>query len=165
MNTPNSSIHSLALQLGKLLRAKQWMVTAAESCTGGSLCAAITDVSGSSQWFDSGFITYSNAAKTSSLGVLPTLIAQHGAVSEATAIAMAQGALTHAVRAQLSIAITGIAGPTGGSEDKPTGSVWIACQAVSRLPVSQLHHFIGNRPAIRHQAVLAALDLLIKQCL
>jgi len=163
MNAPLPSIHSLAIQLGELLQSKRWLLTAAESCTGGSLSATITEISGSSGWFDRGFITYSNAAKVSCLDIPADVLNQHGAVSEVIAIAMANGALKKSPQAQISIAITGIAGPDGGSKEKPVGTVWIACSTVHQSSISKLHHFVGNRPAVRHQAVLQALLLLIEQ--
>jgi nicotinamide-nucleotide amidase len=164
MNPPLLSIHALATHLGQLLLQKQWRLVTAESCTGGSLSAVITDIPGCSEWFDCGFITYSNLAKTHCLGVPAADIAHHGAVSENIAIAMAEGALQQAMPAHLSIAITGIAGPNGGRDDKPVGTVWIACGRRGQATVSQLHHLSGNRPAIRHQAVFAALELLIEHC-
>ncbi len=164
MSLPEPSAHAIAMQLGELLQNKAWQLTVAESCTGGSLCAAITDIPGSSRWFDRGFITYSNAAKIACLGVQANVIDQHGAVSQATAIAMAEGALKKNPAAHISVAITGIAGPDGGTEDKPVGTVWIACSRLNKTSVSTKHHFIGNRPAIRLQAVVAALHLLIEYC-
>ncbi|MEO6291217.1 MAG: CinA family protein, partial [Burkholderiaceae bacterium] len=103
---------------------KQFYLATAESCTGGLIAAACTDLAGSSQWFDRGFVTYSNAAKTDMLGVGAALIAQFGAVSEPVAVAMAQGAVQHSA-AQVAVAVTGVAGPTGGNAEKPVGTVWI----------------------------------------
>src|SRR6185369_120862 len=110
-------------QLAQVLLARGWMLASAESCTGGMIAAACTDLAGSSQWFERGFVTYSNEAKQEMLGVDPALIAQHGAVSEAVARAMAFGAVRHS-RAQVGVAVTGIAGPSGGNPQKPVGTVW-----------------------------------------
>lgn len=119
---------TLSQQLGPLggaLRARGWRLAAAESCTGGLIAALCTSVAGSSDWFDRGFVTYSNDAKSELLGVPPALIAQHGAVSEEVACAMALGALAHSA-AQLAVAVTGIAGPGGATPGKPVGTVWLA---------------------------------------
>ena len=110
-------------KLAAALTQRGWMLATAESCTGGAIAAACTDLAGSSAWLERGFVTYSNAAKTELLGVPAELIATHGAVSEPVARAMAGGAVAHA-RAQASVAVTGVAGPTGGSADKPVGTVW-----------------------------------------
>ena len=110
-------------ELAEILQQRGWMMATAESCTGGLIAGACTDLSGSSTWFERGFVTYSNAAKTGMLGVDAALIAAHGAVSEAVARAMAEGALRRSL-AQVSVAVTGVAGPTGGSVDKPVGTVW-----------------------------------------
>jgi len=143
------------------LLARGWMLTSAESCTGGMIAARCTDLSGSSQWFERGFVTYSNAAKSELLGVPAELIAQHGAVSEAVACAMADGALRHA-HAQVSVAVTGIAGPAGGSADKPVGTVWFAWCVNEQLS-SERRVFDGNRAAIREATVAHALQGLIKR--
>lgn len=151
----------LCEQLASTLLARGWMVATAESCTGGMIAARCTDLSGSSQWFERGFVTYSNAAKSELLGVPAELIAQHGAVSEAVACAMADGALRHA-HAQVSVAVTGIAGPTGGSADKPVGTVWFAWCVNEQLS-SERRVFDGNRAAIREATVAHALQGLIKR--
>ena len=135
------------------------MLTTAESCTGGMIAAAITDIAGSSAIFDRGFVTYSNEAKTEMLGVPAALIAQHGAVSEEVARAMAQGALTHS-RANFAISTTGIAGPSGGSAEKPVGTVYIGQCRKGEAPTATLRHFSGDRAAIRAQTVQAALKIL-----
>jgi nicotinamide-nucleotide amidase len=145
--------------LADLLHEKHIMMTAAESCTGGMVAAACTDLAGSSTWFERGFITYSNAAKTDMLGVNPALIAQHGAVSEPVARAMAAGAITHS-RAQASLAVTGVAGPGGGSSEKPLGTVWFAW-SVGGVVHSQCKHFNGDRALVRAAAVQYALDRLL----
>ena len=134
------------------------MLATAESCTGGLIAAACTDVAGSSQWFERGLVSYSNAAKTELLGVPAALIAAHGAVSEAVVRAMAEGALTHS-HAQVSIAVTGIAGPTGGSAGKPVGTVWLGW-CVAGQTHSQLMHFAGDRAAVRQATLCHALARL-----
>lgn len=118
-------IQALANQLGDALAKQQWVATTAESCTGGGVATAITDIAGSSQWFDRAFITYSNEAKMQMLGVQAETLANHGAVSEPVVEQMAEGALTNSL-ADISVAISGIAGPTGGTEEKPVGTVWFA---------------------------------------
>ena len=140
------------------LQARGWMLATAESCTGGMVAAACTDLAGSSQWFERGFVSYSNAAKTELLGVPAELIAQHGAVSEAVARAMAEGALVHA-HAQASLAVTGVAGPTGGSADKPVGTVWFAW-CVAGQTHSEVVHFGGDRAAVRQATLCHALARL-----
>jgi len=141
-----------------LLKAGQ-LVATAESCTGGMVAAAITDVAGSSAVFDRGFVTYSNAAKTEMLGVEKTLLQTHGAVSEAVARAMAQGALKHSA-ATLAVAITGIAGPTGGSETKPVGLVHFACASKRGHEWHERKVFVGDRAAVRFAARDHALQML-----
>ena len=142
----------------RLLKHRHLLATA-ESCTGGMIAAACTDLSGSSQWFERGFVTYSNEAKAEMLGVPPSLIAQHGAVSEPVARAMADGALAHS-RAQVSLAVTGVAGPTGGTEAKPVGTVWIAW-CVGGETHSERQHFAGDRAAVRTATVRYALKRLL----
>ena len=144
-----------------LLR-RQWMLATAESCTGGMVAAACTDRAGSSAWFERGFVTYSNAAKTQMLGVDAQLITTHGAVSEPVARAMAQGALQHSA-AQLALAITGVAGPGGGSVAKPVGTVWFAFAGPWGVH-SELQHFCGDRAAVRQAAALYALVRLNAHC-
>ncbi len=156
-------IYGLAEQLGQLLRKRKMQCAVAESCTGGSLAAAITDVPGSSQWFDRGFVTYTNRAKEEMLGVSADLIALHGAVSGETACAMAHGAMVTS-DAEISVAITGIAGPGGGTTEKPVGTVWIAWAGDKQETYRQCFHFRGNREAIRQQAVLKALQGLTSRC-
>ena len=151
----------LCEQLASTLLARGWMVATAESCTGGMIAARCTDLSGSSQWFERGFVTYSNAAKSELLGVPAELITQHGAVSEPVARAMADGAVRHA-HAQVSVAVTGIAGPAGGSADKPVGTVWFAWCVNEQLS-SERRVFAGDRAAIREATVAHALQGLIKR--
>lgn len=145
-------------ELAEILQKNGWMMATAESCTGGLIAGACTDLSGSSNWFERGFVTYSNAAKVEMLGVDPALIATHGAVSEPVARAMAGGAVRHA-RAQVSVAVTGVAGPTGGSADKPVGTVWFGW-CVAGQTTSALRRFDGDRAAVRAQTVAHALAQL-----
>jgi nicotinamide-nucleotide amidase len=141
-----------------LLKRRLYLTTA-ESCTGGLIAAACTDMAGSSQWFERGFVTYSNAAKTDMLGVDAALIARFGAVSEEVAIAMAQGAIKHSA-AQVSVAVTGVAGPTGGSVEKPVGTVWIAWY-VNNQVTAQHCQFGGDRASVRTQTMHRALEGLL----
>ena len=141
--------------LADLLQHRRWMMVTAESCTGGMIAAACTDVAGSSGWFERGFVTYSNAAKTELLGVDAALIADHGAVSEPVARAMAAGALAHS-QAQAAVAVTGVAGPSGGSADKPVGTVWFGFALPSGL-TTEVMHFDGDRAAVRSATVQHAL--------
>ena len=147
-------------QLGEALLAKGWMLACAESCTGGGIAAALTDVAGSSQWFDRGFVTYSNLAKQEMLGVTQATLENHGAVSEQTVQEMADGALSRS-EAQVSVAVSGIAGPGGGSEEKPVGMVCMAWQAEGQEPVIRTEHFNGDRASVREQTVLFALQGLL----
>ena len=132
----------------------------AESCTGGLIAAACTDLAGSSQWFERGFVTYSNAAKTDMLGVDAALIEQHGAVSEAVARAMAQDALARS-RAQAAVAVTGVAGPGGGSPHKPVGTVWFGWATPAGV-FSEDRHFSGDRASVRHATVAHAIGRLVE---
>lgn len=147
-------------QISAQLLARGWMLATAESCTGGMIAAACTDLAGSSQWFERGFVTYSNAAKTEMLGVPAALIEAHGAVSEPVARAMAEGAVAHS-RAQVSVAVTGVAGPTGGSAEKPVGTVWLAWGVDGQI-YSELRHFPGHRAAVRTATARHALTRLIQ---
>jgi nicotinamide-nucleotide amidase len=158
-------LHALAAQVGEFLQQKQWQICTAESCTGGGLAARITEIAGSSAWFECGFITYSNAMKTKLLGVPPDVFTQFGAVSGECVAFMAAGAL-NACTANIAVAISGIAGPSGGTPEKPVGTVWIAWRfrADAQKPAAQsrLHvqHFLfaGDRAAVRGEAVVAALN-------
>jgi nicotinamide-nucleotide amidase len=150
------------LALAEALRARGWRVATAESCTGGLIAAACTAVAGSSDWFERGFVTYSNEAKADLLGVDPALIAQHGAVSEPVARAMAEGALRRAP-VQLAVSVTGIAGPGGAVPGKPVGTVWMGwadARGTGAVRL-QLH---GDRAAVREQTVDAALERLLACC-
>ncbi|MES2509037.1 MAG: CinA family protein [Pseudomonadota bacterium] len=141
-----------------LLQNKLFLATA-ESCTGGLISGACTDVAGSSVWFERGFVSYSNDAKSELLGVDAALIKKHGAVSEEVARAMAQGAITHS-KAQVAVAVTGVAGPTGGSKDKPVGTVWFGW-SVKGMLTSECMLFAGDRAAVRNATVTHALSRLV----
>jgi nicotinamide-nucleotide amidase len=156
-----STINELALDLGIALTARGWMAATAESCTGGLIAGAITDVSGSSGWFERGFVTYSNEAKIELLGVRPEILSRFGAVSEETARAMVAGALERS-RADLAVAVTGVAGPTGGTPEKPVGLVWLAWGVRGGAVEAVSRRFPGNRAAVREATVAVALDGLIK---
>ena len=145
-------------QIAAHLQARGWMLATAESCTGGMIAAACTERAGSSQWFERGFVSYSNAAKSELLGVPAALIAAHGAVSEPVARAMAEGAVAHS-HAQVALAVTGVAGPSGGTPAKPVGTVWFGWQ-VDGQTHSEVQHFAGNRAAVRAQTVQHALQRL-----
>jgi nicotinamide-nucleotide amidase len=157
-------------QLASSLNQHGWMLSTAESCTGGMIAARCTDLAGSSDWFERGFVTYSNEAKHELLGVEYSLIEQHGAVSEQVAQAMALGAMRHS-HAQVSLAVTGIAGPSGGSTDKPVGTVWFAWALPSETGPTlgaetawvktELKHFAGGRAAVREATVQHALQTLV----
>ena len=147
------------LALAELLRSRGQRLATAESCTGGLIAAACTAVAGSSDWFERGFVTYSNAAKAESLGVSAALIDAHGAVSEAVVLAMAGGALAHA-HADWSVAVTGIAGPGGAVPGKPVGTVWLALAGPGRAPEAWRLQLDGDRAAVRQQTVAAALGAL-----
>ena len=142
-----------------LLARRQWLAVA-ESCTGGLLAKTLTDLAGSSAWFERGVVTYSNAAKQALLGVPATTIAQHGAVSEATARAMVSG-LIDAAGVDWALAITGVAGPGGGTEDKPVGTVWIACAHKGGDCSVRCFRFDGDRASVRLQSARMALDILV----
>jgi nicotinamide-nucleotide amidase len=150
----------LAVELGKVLQARKWMLALAESCTGGWIAEAVTAVPGSSEWFERGFVTYSNEAKQEMLGVQSASLLEQGAVSEVVAKEMALGALAHS-RAQVSLAVTGVAGPSGGSSGKPVGTVWIAWAREGVAVQTKLYSFKGDRAAIRSQSVESALRGLI----
>jgi nicotinamide-nucleotide amidase len=145
--------------LADALRARGWRLATAESCTGGLIAAACTAVAGSSDWFERGFVTYSNEAKTGLLGVDAALIAAHGAVSEPVALAMARGALAHAP-VQLAVAVTGIAGPGGAVPGKPVGTVWLAW-ADAHGALAERLLLAGDRSAVRSQTVHTALARLL----
>jgi len=158
-SSPSDDIRALAARLGERALASRVMLATAESCTGGLVAGAITDIAGSSAWFERGFVTYSNRAKMEELGVDPEIIGRHGAVSGETAKAMAQGARA-ASGAQWAVAVTGIAGPAGGSPDKPVGTVWFAW--AGPRAVETLHRRLeGDRAAVRTASVAIALQGLV----
>lgn len=157
MDQAATSIFNLAQQLGEKLAARGLTIVTAESCTGGGIASAITDIAGSSAWFERGFVTYSNEAKSEMLGVAPAVIEREGAVSEAVVIAMAKGAC--AAGDSLGVAVSGVAGPGGGSPNKPVGTVWLACYLASTDKVSShLLQLSGDRQSVRQQTILAALQ-------
>lgn len=158
----NLVLTTLATELGVALKVHGFMLTLAESCTGGMVAQAVTSVAGSSAWFDRGFVTYSNAAKVDMLGVLNQTIDTFGAVSEQTAKEMALGALKNS-SSQISASITGVAGPDGGSAEKPVGTVCFAWAGLSFPVVSTTHRFHGNREEIRQQATIYMMATLIKE--
>ena len=163
MNQEYARLYALAERLGEVLIQRGWRLATAESCTGGGIAACVTEVAGSSAWFDRGFVTYSNAAKSELLGVAPGLIETHGAVSEAVVRAMTAGALQRS-QAQVAVAVSGIAGPGGGAPDKPVGTVWLAWQRTPQAALVRCIQYGGDRRAVRHQAVQAALQGLLELC-
>ncbi|WP_153110760.1 CinA family protein [Propionivibrio limicola] len=161
MNAPDQSqLEALAAQVGALMLANGQRLATAESCTGGWVAQCLTAVAGSSDWFDRGFVTYSNAAKVDMLGVPAETLAAHGAVSEATAAAMADGALCHSV-ADWALSISGIAGPTGGSPEKPVGTVCFGWAGPDEFRRVETRRFSGSREEIRRQSVHHALNKLL----
>ena len=151
-------MHTLPALVADLMLKRGLFLATAESCTGGMIAAACTDLAGSSTWFERGFVTYSNAAKTEMLGVDAALIEQHGAVSEAVVRAMAAGALAHS-HAQVAVAVTGVAGPSGGSTEKPVGMVWLGFALAGQVH-AECQHFPGDRAAVRSATVQYALRRL-----
>ena len=154
-------LDTLCGEIARRLTQRGLMLATAESCTGGGAAQAATSLPGSSRWFERGFITYSNLSKQDLLGVPADTLGEHGAVSEATARAMAEGALMRS-RAQASLAITGIAGPEGGTAEKPVGTVWLAWAGAGRATLAEQCRFTGDRDQIREQAVEAALRGLLR---
>ena len=150
------SIRDLVIQLSDELKKRQLKITVAESCTGGGLAYSMTALPGSSGWFDCGFVTYSNESKQTLLDVDPLTLTIFGSVSEQTAREMVQGALANS-KADISVAITGIAGPSGGTPDKPVGTVWIAVCNLEKRIKTHVDIFSGDRDNIRHQTIIAAL--------
>lgn len=153
-------ITRLAGQLGEALSSRRAQVATAESCTGGGIAEAITRIAGSSQWFEAGYVTYSNRQKTLQLGVPEALFGTTGAVSREVVEAMARGALQRS-GAQLAVAVSGIAGPDGGTPDKPVGTVWLAWQDGERGFACR-RQFAGDRQAVREQTVIRALEGLLR---
>ena len=162
MSLNEGEMLALAAELGRRLAARGAFAATAESCTGGLVAGAITAIPGSSGWFDRGFVTYSNEAKLELLGVDPDTLEQHGAVSEATARAMAEGAI-RASHADMAVAVTGIAGPDGGTPAKPVGMVCFAWAGRDGSVTAATHHFPGDREAVRRASVVVALQGLIER--
>ena len=157
----SDALTDIATLVGARLKATGLLLATAESCTGGWVAQAVTAIAGSSDWFDRGFVSYSNAAKQEMLGVSADTLARHGAVSEQTACEMAAGALVHS-RAQVALAITGIAGPSGGSPEKPVGTVCFAWSRKDASPIAQTLQFKGDRESVRRQSVAFALQTLLE---
>lgn len=153
----DDSLAASSAELGELLAARGWRIATAESCTGGLVAAAITATAGSSGWFDAGFVCYSNAMKVALLGVREDTLDAYGAVSEATARAMAEGALARS-GADLAVAVTGIAGPGGAAPGKPVGMVCLAWALSGAATSATTRHFVGDRAEVRRRAALAVLD-------
>lgn len=159
---PSDTLTTLATLAGARLKARGLKLATAESCTGGAVAQAVTSVSGSSEWFDRGFVTYSNESKCEMLGVRPETLSAHGAVSEPTAREMADGAIERS-SAGASVAVTGVAGPTGGSPEKPVGMVCFAWALSGRAAESETRSFDGDRESVRRQAVIRALQGLLER--
>jgi nicotinamide-nucleotide amidase len=155
------ALEPLVLELAAALRARRWHLATAESCTGGLVAAACTAVAGSSDWFERGFVTYSNEAKVQSLDVPAALIARHGAVSREVALAMAEGVLRQAP-VDLALGVTGIAGPGGAVPGKPVGTVWLGLAVRGEAPRAELLQLSGDRASIRAQTVQQALQRLLE---
>ena len=153
----NRSIEIIAMQIGNALKSHGLMLATAESCTGGAVASTVTEIAGSSGWFECGFVTYSNNAKHEILGVSQDTLIRCGAVSEAVVREMVAGVLNH-THAQVALAVSGIAGPGGGTLDKPVGTVWFAWGIREGQCVAQLHHLSGSRAEIRMQSVGIALQ-------
>ncbi|MFS8285092.1 nicotinamide-nucleotide amidase [Escherichia coli] len=160
----DSELMQLSEQVGQALKARGATVTTAESCTGGWVAKVITDIAGSSAWFERGFVTYSNEAKAQMIGVREETLAQHGAVSEPVVVEMAIGALKAAC-ADYAVSISGIAGPDGGSEEKTVGTVWFAFATARGEGITRRECFSGDRDAVRRQATAYALQTLWQQFL
>ena len=161
---PDRDLYQLAEEVGRSARAAGWRIVTAESCTAGWIAKALTDVPGSSQWVDSGYATYSNSAKVRDLGVSARTLDENGAVSQATVREMANGAL-RAAGVEMAIAVSGIAGPDGGTVEKPVGTVWIAVatpQARGSATVCERCQFTGDRDHVRRQSVDYALRLTLR---
>ena len=163
MNDPTCTdvhLHRLAEAVGQFSQRHHHRLVTAESCTGGWIAKTLTDIAGSSAWFECGLAAYSYEAKQALLGVQPHTLEQHGAVSRETVIEMVSGALVHC-GATLAVAVTGIAGPGGGTADMPVGTVWIAWKQRGGYPRAEVFHFNGDRESVRRQTVAAALQGLL----
>ncbi len=150
-----------SMQVGEALKAHGMMLATAESCTGGGVAQAVTDIAGSSAWFERGFVTYANQAKVEMLGVRQSTLDSHGAVSEMTVREMVMGALAHS-HAHIAVAVSGIAGPGGGTADKPVGTVWFAWALRDGEVIAQRHLLAGNRAAVREQSISIALQGILE---
>ena len=161
MNEPmaatDAALQALAMAVGEVLHERGEMLATAESCTGGWIAKLITDIGGSSAWFQGGAVTYSNALKQALLGVTSTTLQRHGAVSRECALEMVAGALMR-LDATVAVAVTGVAGPSGGTPEKPVGTVWIAWQRRGGEPLAEVFHFDGDRDAVRRQTAALALE-------
>ncbi|MDQ2075414.1 CinA family protein [Marinimicrobium sp. ABcell2] len=157
------TVFQLATELGGALHRRGWRLSTAESCTGGGIAAAVTDIAGSSAWFDYGLVTYANNAKRQLLGVDPDVLEAEGAVSEAVALQMVDGAL-RVSGADLAVAVTGIAGPGGGTAEKPVGTVWLGWGLATGWRRTHCYHFAGDRAEVRRQSIVAALRELLVVC-
>jgi len=157
----DSQLFDLAVRAGQSLKDRGWMLVTAESCTGGWVAEAVTMISGSSAWFERGFVTYTDLAKQEMLGVQSATLAQHGAVSEPTVREMAAGALARS-RGDVAVSVSGVAGPTGGTPAKPVGMVCLGWSVRGREAISVTRHFPGDREAVRRSAVIDALEGLIQ---
>lgn len=157
----DQELHELSLRTGEALAPTGRMLVTAESCTGGGIGATVTMVAGSSRWYEGGFVTYGNAAKQSMLGVPPETLLQHGAVSEATVVAMVDGALLR-TQAGIAVAVSGVAGPGGGTLTKPVGMVCIAWGLADGLREARTYRFPGDREAVRRQTIMEALAGVIR---
>lgn len=156
-------LHERAARVGRMLTAQGLTLVTAESCTGGWIAKAITDVPGSSAWFDRGFITYSNTAKREMLAVRESTLQIHGAVSANVVMEMAEGALGHS-RGDIAVAVSGIAGPDGGTAAKPVGTVWLAwLTRDKKIALSRCYRFGGGRESVRYQSVDAAFEVLLNE--
>ncbi|QWP74777.1 CinA family protein [Lysobacter sp. K5869] len=156
-DTTDAALQTLAARIGETARRNHHMLVTAESCTGGWIAKTLTDIAGSSAWFGCGLVAYSYEAKQALLSVRPQTLEQHGAVSRETVIEMVSGALAN-TGATLAVAVTGIAGPGGGTEDKPVGTVWVAWKRRGGYPRAEAFRFDGDREAVRRQTVAAALQ-------
>lgn len=157
----DTELAALAVRVATATQQHKLMLSAAESCTGGWIAKALTDLSGSSAWFEAGVVSYSNEAKMSLLGVRRETLERTGAVSEEAALEMVSGALIR-LNAGVAVAVTGIAGPTGGTPEKPVGTVWVSWQRRGGAARARLFHFAGDREAVRRQTVAAALEGVLK---
>jgi nicotinamide-nucleotide amidase len=157
----DDSLYQLAAECGRLLLQRRWRLALAESCTGGWMGKALTDVPGSSRWFECSYVTYSNAAKQKMLGVDADVLQSHGAVSREVVLQMAQGALLGS-GADLALSVSGVAGPDGGTAAKPVGLVWFAAGLAAAAPLAEDRRFDGSREEVRRQAVHHGLSMILR---